>query len=126
MLNEEFIKVNFANNFSDLLTKYKGGSIEAFTAAYSQKYGIKYNSNTVLNWTNGISLPDTRVILKISDFFGVTVNYLLTFSHDQETESLSERVGEVDRKYQKAITKVLDVPYDKLDALQLYIDALIK
>lgn len=38
--------------------------------------------NTICNWENGLRQPDNDTIKKLSDFFGVTTDYLLGYDED--------------------------------------------
>ena len=47
---------------------------------------LNYSDKAVSKWERGESLPDIAVIKQIADFFGVTVDYLLTEEHREFKE----------------------------------------
>ncbi len=43
---------------------------------------IKTTQRNISNWENGKSEPDIQMILRMSKFFGVTVDYFLDYSEE--------------------------------------------
>lgn len=76
-----------------------------------QKYGVstyKVSKETGIaqsvfsSWKNGISTPKQDKMKKIADYFGVTVDYLMTGKEEPKTDS------NLTSRDQKEITKILD------------------
>lgn len=47
---------------------------------------LNYSDKAVSKWERGESIPDVIVLKQIADLFGVTVDYLLTESHSNNSE----------------------------------------
>ena len=47
---------------------------------------LNYTDKAVSKWERGESCPDITVLKSISEFFGVTVDYLITEEHEKGTE----------------------------------------
>ena len=47
---------------------------------------LNYSDKAVSKWERGESLPDVTVLKRIADYFGVTVDYLLTSEHQNYEE----------------------------------------
>lgn len=75
--NEDFENMNLADKIT-YLRKQKGWSQEDL----SEKLDISRQS--VSKWESGTSIPDLNKIIKLSDIFGVSTDYLLK---DEEAES---------------------------------------
>ena len=65
------IKVIFAQNLAQLRKQAKLTQIE-----FAEK--INYSDKAVSKWERGESIPDVAVLKGIADFFGVTVDFLIT------------------------------------------------
>ena len=70
------IKEIFSKNFATLRKTYN-----LTQAEFAEK--INYSDKAVSKWERGESLPDLEVTKQIADFFGVTVDYLLTEHSEQ-------------------------------------------
>ena len=68
-----------AKNILNLRTKQK---ITQFHLAQT----LNYSDKAVSKWERAESVPDVTVLKQIADFFGVTVDYLLTEDHSAHTE----------------------------------------
>ena len=65
------IKVIFAQNLAQLRKQAKLTQIE-----FAEK--INYSDKAVSKWERGESIPDVAVLKGIADFFGVTVDFMIT------------------------------------------------
>lgn len=65
------IKLIFAQNLAQLRKQAKLTQIE-----FAEK--INYSDKAVSKWERGESIPDVAVLKSIADFFGVTVDFLIT------------------------------------------------
>lgn len=52
---------------------------------------ISYSDKAVSKWERAEAIPDIYVLMKISDLFGVTVDYLLVSHDESETKSATKR-----------------------------------
>ncbi len=68
-----------ANNISEL--RCEDGITQSKLAQV-----LNYSDKAVSKWERGESLPDVTVLKKIADYFGVTVDYLLTAEHQDYDE----------------------------------------
>ena len=68
-----------ANNISDL--RNEDGITQSKLAQV-----LNYSDKAVSKWERGESLPDVTVLKRIADYFGVTVDYLLTAEHQDYDE----------------------------------------
>lgn len=75
------------------------------------KYGLKnsdisratgISNMTLSDWKRGVSTPKQDKMKKIADYFGVTVDYLMTGKEEPKTDS------NLTSRDQKEITKILD------------------
>jgi len=79
------IKTIIANNIIDLRKSKKWTQIEL-----AEK--LNYSDKAVSKWERAESLPDVTVLKQIADVFMVSVDYLLTEEHNQQTDqNLSEK-----------------------------------
>lgn len=65
------VKIIFAQNLAQLRKQAKLTQIE-----FAEK--INYSDKAVSKWERGESIPDVAVLKSIADFFGVTVDFLIT------------------------------------------------
>ena len=63
-------EISIANNIANL-RKAKGITQEQLAQS------VNVSVQAVSKWENGISIPDTLVLVRIADFFNVSVDYLL-------------------------------------------------
>ena len=79
------IKTIIANNIIELRKSKKWTQIEL-----AEK--LNYSDKAVSKWDRAESLPDVTVLKQIADVFMVSVDYLLTEEHNQQTDqNLSEK-----------------------------------
>ena len=74
------IRITIANNISSLRTEEGMTQLKLAEA-------LNYSDKAVSKWERGESLPDVTVLKAIADYFGVTVDYLLTEEHNDEPTS---------------------------------------
>lgn len=65
--------------FEQLLQKYK---ITAYKVA--KEAGV--TQTALSNWKTGKSTPTTKTLQKLADYFGVTIDYLMTGKEEEEKE----------------------------------------
>lgn len=82
-------------------------------------------TSTLSDWKSGKSSPKQDKLKKIAEFFGVSVEYLMT----GETKEFSLEVADEDTKLifanselKKCFLKILDLPKDKQDKIISLID----
>lgn len=77
-----------------------------------QKYGVTpykvakeagVTQTALSNWKSGRSTPSTKTLQKIADYFGVTVDYLMTGKEDTK-----EKISELTARDERDIAKDLD------------------
>ena len=88
--------------FEQLLQKY---GLSAYKV--SKETGI--TQSTLSDWKRGRSTPKTENMKKIADYFGVTVDYLMTGK-----DNLKEKAPELTAKDNRDIAKDLDNIMEKL------------
>ena len=74
----EDIKLIFAQNLIRLRKQMKITQVE-----FAEK--INYSDKAVSKWERGESIPDVAVLKGIADFFGVTVDFMITEHANEET-----------------------------------------
>ena len=85
----EDIKSIFAQNLIRLRKQMKITQVE-----FAEK--INYSDKAVSKWERGESIPDVAVLKGIADFFGVTIDFMIT--EHAEDEKIEQTTG-----YEKAI-----------------------
>lgn len=60
---------------------------------------LNYSDKAVSKWERGESIPDISVLKQIADYFGVTVDYLLTEVHTENARKSDNRTKEADRNH---------------------------
>lgn len=76
----------------------------------SKEAGVTQTS--LSNWKNGRSVPSTQTLQKIADYFGVTVDYLMTGNNSIETTL------QLNPKDEKDIAKTLENTLAQLEYSQ--------
>ncbi|MBQ7373482.1 MAG: helix-turn-helix transcriptional regulator [Clostridia bacterium] len=99
----EELKVIFAQNLANLRKQMKLTQVE-----FAEK--INYSDKAVSKWERGESIPDVSVLKGIADFFGVTIDFLVT-KHELEpkqtqTTKYEKKVKTQNRALISAITVV--------------------
>lgn len=74
------IRIIIANNISALRAEEGMTQLKLAEA-------LNYSDKAVSKWERGEALPDVTVLKAIADYFGVTVDYLLTENHKEEPTS---------------------------------------
>lgn len=59
---------------------------------------INYSDKAVSRWERGEAIPDARVLVQLSDIFGITVDDLLKNSEIESTTVLSEEQNKANKK----------------------------
>ena len=85
----EDIKSIFAQNLIRLRKQMKITQVE-----FADK--INYSDKAVSKWERGESIPDVSVLKGIADFFGVTIDFMIT--EHTEDEKIEQKTG-----YEKAV-----------------------
>lgn len=88
----------FSANLRQLRKKYN----------YSQEYladKLNVTRQTISKWENGTAMPDLRKLTEISEFFGVTMDYLLGTEGNMNVTDTADR--EFDNRYKEAYNKQL-------------------
>lgn len=82
---------------------------------------LKIPSGSITAWRNGAT-PRTKSLTKIANYFGVTVDYLLT---GEQKEKAPDSVGglQVTPKKRELIDKVMKMDDKQLDLLKKLLDA---
>ncbi len=80
----EDIKSIFAKNLIQLRKQMKITQVE-----FAEK--INYSDKAVSKWERGESIPDVAVLKSIGDFFGVTIDFLVT--EHSESEKIEEKTN---------------------------------
>ncbi len=65
--------------FEQLLQKYK-------MTAYKVAKEAGVTQTALSNWKTGKSTPTTKTLQKLADYFGVTIDYLMTGKEEEEKE----------------------------------------
>ena len=94
------IKNIFAHNLISLRKQLKITQVE-----FAEK--INYSDKAVSKWERGESIPDVAVLKSIGDFFGVTVDFLITeHSPDEKIEQKTNYAKSVTNKNRLLITGI--------------------
>lgn len=87
-----------------------------------QKYGVSsykvakdtgVTQTALSNWKSGRSTPSTKTLQKIADYFGVTVDYLMTGKNEQKEKEIS-----LSPKDERDIAKRLESTLSDLESSQ--------
>ena len=89
--------------FLKLLEKYG-------VTAYKVSKATGIAGSTFSDWKNGRSTPKQDKLQKIADYFGVTVNYLMTGKEEVQ----KEKAPELTRKDERDIEKILEQTKEQL------------
>lgn len=79
--------------------------------AYKVSKATGVTQTSLSNWKSGRNTPSTKTLQKIADYFGVTVDYLMT---GQEDSSPKEKSSELTARDNRDIAKDLDSIMAKL------------
>lgn len=80
---QEELKAIIASNIAEL-RKGQGMTQQELAAC------LNYTDKAISKWERGESVPDIMVLKQIADMFGVSVDYLLCETHEQDTSRLNE------------------------------------
>lgn len=80
---QEELKAIIASNIAEL-RKGQGMTQQELAAC------LNYTDKAISKWERGESVPDIMVLKQIADMFGVSVDYLLSETHEQDTSHLNE------------------------------------
>ena len=103
------------NKFADML-KYLLSTRNIKQTELARSIGVR--PNTISNYCNKISQPDIDIIIKIAEFFDVSIDYLLTDTR-KENQILREELGLSDTTLE-VLTQLAQTTERK------YLDELIK
>ena len=96
----EDIKTIFAKNLIQLRKQMKITQVE-----FAEK--INYSDKAVSKWERGESIPDVAVLKSIGDFFGVTIDFLVTeHSENEKIEEKTSYAKSVNNKNHFLITAI--------------------
>lgn len=82
-------KINFVETFNELLDE-NGINRKQF----AEKSNIPYP--TVIGWTNLNRLPDFSALIKIADYFSVSVDYLLGREDEFKNKTYQNKFDEIE------------------------------
>lgn len=86
--------------FEQLLQKH---NITAYRVA--KEAGV--TQTALSNWKSGRSIPSTMTLQKIADYFGVTLDYLMT-GNDNAKEAAPELTARDERDIEKDLNRIMD------------------
>lgn len=92
--------------FEQLLQKYN-------MTAYKVSKATGVTQTSLSNWKSGRNTPSAKTLQKIADYFGVTVDYLMT---GQEDTSPKEKSSDLTARDNRDIAKDLDSIMAKLSS----------
>ncbi len=96
----EDLKVIFAQNLIALRKREK-----ITQAELAEK--INYSDKAVSKWERGESIPDVAVLKSIGDYFGVTIDFLVTQQNDVEAVKEQSEYAKSVKKKNKVLISVL-------------------
>lgn len=82
----------------------------------AEKVGI--TSTGVSYWESGVAVPNVDTLTKLSNYFGVTINYLLGIEdnigneNNSETAIIFRKADQVDPKDKEKLLQILDSTID--------------
>lgn len=87
--------------FEQLIQKY---GITAYKV--SKEAGV--TQTALSNWKSGRSIPSTQTLQKIADYFGVTIDYLMTGNEEgsKESQLTSKDERDISRKLQNTLEQL--------------------
>lgn len=109
---------NMYDIFEQLLQKYN-------VTAYKVSKSTGVTQTSLSNWKSGRSTPTTKTLQKIADYFGVTVDYLMTGKNETENkEKSSELTSKDERDIAKDLNRIMTEIRKKEDE-PLYYDGIV-
>lgn len=91
--------------FEQLLQKYN-------LTAYKVSKATGVTQTSLSNWKSGRNTPSAKTLQKIADYFGVTVDYLMT---GEEDATPKEKSSELTSRDKRDIAKDLETIMEKLN-----------
>lgn len=67
---------------------------------------LNTNNTTLSNWEKGISKPDIDIIIKISNYFGISIDKLIFSKHQYDTKSKGQIIENSDKKLSSQYTPI--------------------
>ena len=95
----EDLKVIFAQNLAILRKQMKLTQVE-----FAEK--INYSDKAVSKWERGESIPDVCVLKGIADFFGVTIDFLVTQRKEEPVQTTTKYEKTVKTKNRALISAI--------------------
>jgi transcriptional regulator with XRE-family HTH domain len=98
----EDLKIIFAQNLANLRKQVKLTQVE-----FAEK--INYSDKAVSKWERGESIPDVSVLKGIAEFFGVTIDYLVSEQKSQELEPQTTKYEKTVKTKNRALISAITV-----------------
>ena len=89
----------------------------------------KIATSTLSDWKSGKSTPKQDKMKKIADFFGVTVDYLMTGKEPEFSIEMAETdvaLSNMNKRMKEYALKMAELPNDKQEHIMQLIDMLSK
>lgn len=96
------LKLIFAQNLANLRKQMKLTQVE-----FAEK--INYSDKAVSKWERGESIPDVSVLKCIADFFGVTIDFLVTKQENKENTVTSTKYEKTVKTKNRALISAITV-----------------
>lgn len=96
------LKLIFAQNLANLRKQMKLTQVE-----FAEK--INYSDKSVSKWERGESIPDVSVLKCIADFFGVTIDFLVTKQENKENTVTSTKYEKTVKTKNRALISAITV-----------------
>lgn len=87
-------------------------SMEMLALDLNTKYALRINKGTISRWENGESDPSISYVVKLADYFNVSVDYLIGLTDVQTPARLLAYSRRINGKYNKEELSLIDDVFD--------------
>ncbi len=80
---------------------------------------LKINQNSFVNWTNRGTLPSGETLIKLAEYFGVSIDYLVGYSSkNEENPKIQKLIDFASRLTDEQLESFIDTYSKLLDSLK--------
>ncbi|MEK5277645.1 MULTISPECIES: helix-turn-helix domain-containing protein [Paenibacillus] len=116
--------------FGDVLKKLRSDrklSLDQFVKEINNRYNTSFSKSMVSRWENNLTDPKMESVRVISDFFNVSLNFLLDSSSlSSDAEGKSDEPPLMDKKVRSLAREIQELDSESVDALSLIVKSMKK
>lgn len=91
--------------------------VEKNISNYRLAKDINVSNSTIANWLNGVTAPNNEKLRKLSDYFGVSVDYLLGKTDKKEKPDVNIELSEQEKHLIEIIRTLSPKDVNRLEAI---------